>query len=189
MMTDSAQLSDPTELNNPKLRNFRSWFRWPTFWVFIVGVSAVVVIEGFALSWGGISAEPSRGSTKSTFTTIPYPDYPPCKSAKTCSDDLIQVDFLRYRYPNIAAAVTGHRVKVDCGGPFGCTRTVQSTVRTVHLSPNVKITLLRNDGPIVYYIGTLKELNDYLARDPDGNFFVITGPDSGATALTVEYVE
>jgi hypothetical protein len=33
----------------------------------------------------------------------------------------------------------------------------------------------------------LKELNDYLARDEDGNIFLVSGPDSGATALTAMF--
>lgn len=93
----------------------------------------------------------------------------------------MQIDYLRYGAGAQPATVSGHVVALHCGGPDDFHFLVQATPETVSLRSHATITLMTL-AP-TFYRGTLSELNDYLARDEDGNVFLVTGPNSGATAL------
>jgi len=97
----------------------------------------------------------------------------------------MQVDYVRFGGGAQRATVTGNVVKLHCGGPDDFQFLVHGTRETVSLRTNAKITLLTLEP--AFYRATLKELNNYLASDEDGNIFRITGPDSGATALTAMF--
>jgi hypothetical protein len=142
-----------------------------------LAIAATVVIEGFALSWGGNATGPSRGSTPSTLPAGASPNI----CAKGAHFRFIQVDYVRYGSGAQPSTVSGHVVRLHCGGLDDFQFLVQATPETVSLAANARVTLMTL-AP-AFYLGTLKELNNYLAEDEDGNIFLVTGPDSGATAL------
>jgi hypothetical protein len=149
---------------------------WST-WLFILAIALTVVIEGFALSWGGAT---HSSSTTSVGTTLPASAYPNI-CAKGTRFRFIEVDYLRYGGGSESATVTGHVVTLHCGGPDDFQFLVHATPETVSLRSNAKIVLLTL-AP-TFYFGTLKMLNEYLAQDEDGNVFLVEGPNSGATSL------
>jgi hypothetical protein len=152
-----------------------------SIWIFALAIAAIVVIEGFALSWGGDVTRPSRGSASSTVPAASSPNI----CAKGARFRFIQVDYLRYGGGAQPATVTGHVVTLHCGGLDDFQFLVHATPETVSLRASAKVTLMTL-AP-AFYLGTLKELNNYLAQDEDGNIFRVTGPDSGATALTAMF--
>lgn len=143
----------------------------------VLASAAIVIIEGFALSWGG-SGSPSP--TMSVSTSLPSSASPDI-CAKGAAFRFMQIDYVRYGGGAQPATVTGHVVTLHCGGPDDFQFLVRATPETVSLRPHATITLMTL-AP-TFYRGTLAELNDYLARDTDGNIFLVTGPDSGASAL------
>jgi hypothetical protein len=149
-------------------------------WLLVLAVAITVVIEGFALSWGGGGAKPSASVPPSN-RNVSSPNV----CAKGASFRFIQIDYLRFGGGSQRSSATGHIVKLHCGGPDDLQYLVQPTAETISLHSHAKITLLTLEP--TFYIGTLKELNDYLARDEDGNIFLVSGPDSGATALTAMF--
>jgi hypothetical protein len=145
--------------------------------LFPLAVAAIVVIEGFALSWGSNGSPPSRGSVPSTVPAAASPNI----CAKGAKFRFIQIDYLRYGGGAQLATVSGHVVTLHCGGPDDFQFLVQTAPESVSLRTNVRITLMTL-AP-AFYSGTLKELNNYLADDEDGNVFLVEGPNTGATAL------
>jgi hypothetical protein len=150
-------------------------------WLFGLAVAAVVVIEGFALSWGGNGSHPSHTSATSTIPTVSLPNI----CAKGARFRFMQVDYLRYGGGAQPPTVSGRVVTLHCGGPDDFQFLVRGTPETVSLRTSATITLLTLAPD--FYIATLRELNSYLANDEDGNIFRITGPNSGATALTAMF--
>jgi hypothetical protein len=149
-------------------------------WLLVLAVATTVVIEGFAFSWGG-GGPRAHASAPPTDRNVSSPNV--CASG--ASYRFIQIDYLRFGGGSQLATATGHVVKLHCGGPDDLQYLVQPTAERVSLRSHAKITLLTLEP--TFYIGTLKELNDYLARDEDGDIFLVTGPDSGATALTAMF--
>lgn len=147
-------------------------------WSIALAIAIVVVIEGFALSWGGTSSHLSRGAVPPTVPTAAIPNI----CAKGARFRFIEVDYLRYGGGAQPATVTGHVVTLHCGGLDDFQFQAHATPETVSLRMGAKIILLTL-AP-TFYVGTLKELNEYLAHDEDGNIFLVTGPTSAATALT-----
>jgi hypothetical protein len=143
----------------------------------VLAVAAIVVIEGFALSWGGGGSHPSRATVPSTIPASTSPNI----CAKGARFRFIQIDYLRYGGGAQPATVTGHVVTLHCGGPDDFQFLVQTTPETVSLENHAQITLLTLEP--TFYVATLAMLNSYLARDEDGNVFLVEGPNSGATAL------
>jgi hypothetical protein len=158
-------------------REVRALRKTGTIWLFALAAAAIVVIEGFALSWGGNGSPPSRASVPSTVPAAASPNI----CAKGATFRFIRIDYLRYGGGSQPATVSGHVVTLHCGGPDDFQFLVQTTPETVRLRTNARITLMTL-AP-AFYSGTLSELNNYLARDEDGNIFLVTGPNSGAAAL------
>ena len=156
--------------------------RRPTWWLLVVVIAAVVVIEGFALSWGSASSSVAKVPRHHTPTTIVEPNIRLCPHTTV---QLIQVDYLRNPGNGEKASVTGHRVTVSCGGFDDFHFVTHSTPVTVYLRPGAKIVLMT--AAPSYYVGTLKQLNDYLAVDFDANVFAVTGADSAATGLFAQF--
>lgn len=163
-----------------KLSALRASLKIRSIWFFALAIATIVVIEGFTLSWGGNRSYPSHGSTPSTIRAAS-----PKICAKGARFRFIEIDYLRYGGGAEPAKVTGHVVTLHCGGFDDFQFLVHATTETVSLRTNAKVTLMTL-AP-AFYIGTLKELNDYLAHDNDGNVFRIAGPNSGATALTAMF--
>jgi hypothetical protein len=144
-------------------------------------IAATVIIEGFALSWGGNVTGPSPGHVPPTVPAAAGPNI----CAKGARFHFMQVEYLRFGGGSQPATVSGHVVTLHCGGPDDFQFLVSATPETVSLRTNASITLLTLKPD--FYIATLKELNNYLAHDEDGNIFRVTGPESGATALTAMF--
>ena len=153
----------------------------------IVVVAAVVVIEGFALSWGGRIETSQATLPSTTLTTVVSPD--PALSGCLPGENgrLMQVVYVRFAKGSSSALITGNDVTFISGGPDDGRFKVLATQRTAVLSPNVRITLLDVQNVIFYYRGSIVQLNDYLARDLAPSIFCLQGPISGVTALTAEY--
>ena len=159
-----------------------SVIRYPTWWLLIVAIVAVIVIEGFALSWGGTRSRVTTVPRHHTPTTIVEPNIRLCPHTTV---QLIQVDYLRNPGNGLKPSVTGNRVTVSCGGFDDFHFVTHSTPVTVYLRPDAKIVLM-NAAPS-YFVGTLAQLNDYLSVDFDGNVFAVTGPDAAATGLFAQF--
>ncbi len=173
-------MGSPT-LEIMRLSALRALLKTRLSWIFVLAIAATVVIEGFALSWGGNESSPSRGPAPTTIRAVTVPNI----CAKGARFRFIEVDYLRYGGGTDPAKVTGHVVTLHCGGLDDFQFLVHATPETVSLRTNAKITLMTL-AP-TFYIGTLKKLNDYLAHDEDGNVFLIAGPNSGATSLTAMF--
>jgi len=165
------------------LSAFRAFLKTRSIWFFVLTISVIVVIEGFALSWGESGSHLSRVTGPKTLRTYPGPDI--CSKGATYR--FIQVDYVRYGGGAEPAKVTGNVVTLHCGGPDDFQFYVRAVVETVSLGTNAKITLMTLANSPAFYVGTLKDLNNYLAYDEDGNIFLVTGPNSEATALTAEF--
>ncbi len=159
-----------------------SRFRRPTIWLLAFGLVAVVLIEGFALSWGDARTVPTKVSPPHTRTTVASPGIRLCP--KTTAQ-LIEVDYLRNPGYGEKASVTGHQVTVSCGGFDDFHFVVHSKPVTVHLRKDARIVLMTSAPS--YYLGNLNQLNVYLSIDFDGNVFAVTGPDSNATGLVAQF--
>jgi hypothetical protein len=164
-----------------------SWLKRPTVWLVLVGVVAIVLIEGFALSWGsGTSSGSSTPVTSTTqphtLITIPEPTVELCPHTTA---QLIEVDYLRNPGYGQTASVTGHVVTVHCGGPDDFQFIVHATPVTVTLRKDAEIVLMNAEPS--YYVGDLEQLNDYLSVDFDGNIFAVGGSDSAATELLAQF--
>ena len=160
------------------------WLERPIVWTLAVGVVAIVLIEGFALSWGTASSTVPSGTTPHHPTNIARPSFQLCPKTKV---QVIEVDYLRYPAGDERAKVTGHVVTVHCGGFDDLQFIVHATPVTVTLKSGARIVLMRLKLSPAFYVGNLKELNEYLSHDVDGNLFVVKGPDSEATALTAVF--
>ena len=165
-------------------RSSRAWWSRAGFWIVIIGIAAVVVIEGYALSWGGTNPRPPKSSWTTVDTLASQP------IARNCSGGIsyMEVDYVRYALGYQPATIAGHEAKWQCGGADDGHYNVLSTVRTIPLSPKVKIDLLKYNPSPVWYQGSLQQLNDYLAIDINRTFFLVVGPPTGATALQAMYV-
>jgi hypothetical protein len=140
------------------------------------------VIEGFALSWGGVSSPVATRSPPHALTTIVPPAIRLCPKTDA---QLIQVDYLRNPGFGEKASVTGHVVTVHCGGFDDFQFIVHSTPATVSLQKGARIVLMTMSPS--YYVANLEKLNEYLSTDFDGNVFAVTGPNSDATGLVAEF--
>ena len=156
------------------------WQRRKSLGLIAFGVAAVILIEGFALSWGGSASAPGDRARTHTITTIAEPDIRLCPKSKV---QLIEVDFLRYPYLEGLTTLTGHKVSIVCGGLDDSHFVAHSTSVKVKLRRDAKIVLMALKMSPSFYEGNVGELNNYLSHDPDGNVFIVTGPDSGATGL------
>jgi hypothetical protein len=163
-----------------------SWRKGPTVWLLVLGVVAIVLIEGFALSWGGANKGTSNTVTATTqphtLITIPEPTVELCPHTNV---QLIEVDYLRNPGYGSKASVTGHVVTVHCGGPDDFQFIVHPTPVTVTLRKDAEIVLMNAEPS--YYEGDVAELNTYLSVDFDGNIFAVGGPDSAATELLAQF--
>ena len=92
----------------------------------------------------------------------------------------MQIDYLRYGGGSQPATVSGHVVTLHCRDPDDFQFLVGPLQRPSSSTPTHDHT---DDAGTGFLRGSLSELNDYLARDEDGNIFLVTGPNSGATAL------
>lgn len=151
-------------------------------WLVALAIVAIVLIEGFALSWGGVRSAVAKTAHPHTRTTIVQPAIRLCP--KTTAQ-LIEVDYLRTPGYGGKASVTGHVVTVSCGGFDDFHFVVHSTPITVLLRKDARFVLMT--AAPSYYVGDLHQLNSYLSIDFDGNVFAVTGPDSNATALVAEF--
>jgi hypothetical protein len=150
--------------------------RWPIVGLVAVVLAAVVLIEGFALSWGARST-PAKVSPPITIKAI--------RLCPTTTAHLMAVDYLRYPEGDQRARVSGHVVTVHCGGFDDFQFIVHTASVTVSLRKGARIVLMTSSPS--YYVGNLRELNDYLSTDFDGNVFVVTGPATNATGLIAEF--
>jgi hypothetical protein len=160
------------------------WYKRPAVWAIAFGIVAIVLIEGFALSWGGSNSTVTQNPSPRTVTTVPQPNIRLCPRTKV---QLIEVDYLRYPVGNARAMVVGHAVTIHCGGLDDFHFIVHSTPATANLRPDARIVLMKFDPSPQYYVGSLEQLNNYLSSDLDGNIFIVTGPDSGATSLDAAF--
>jgi hypothetical protein len=170
-------MSNTSDTPNPKVRSrhpTRAIVTIRSVGLIALAFAAIVVIEGFALSWGGGGSHPSRAAALPASTS-------PNICAKGARFRFIQIEYLRYGGGAQPATVTGHVVTLHCGGPDDFQFLVQTTPETVSLENHAQITLLTLEP--TFYVATLAMLNSYLARDEDGNVFLVEGPNSGATAL------
>jgi hypothetical protein len=159
-----------------------SRFRRPTIWLVVLGIVAIVLIEGFALSWGGARSSVAKVAHAHTPTTIAPPAIRLCP--KTTAQ-LIEVEYLRTPGYGGKASVTGHAVTVSCGGFDDFHFVEHSTLVTVYLRKDARIVLMT--AAPSFYVGDLQQLNNYLSIDFDANVFAVTGPDSNATGLVAEF--
>jgi hypothetical protein len=180
MSTNANKPSDRGRVGPANVGGSNSWPRRPFFWLLIFGVVAIVLIEGFALSWGNSSFKTGNRDTKHAITTIAQPNIRLCPKSKV---QLIEVDYLRYPIQQGMATVIGHAVTIVCGGLDDSHFIVHSTPVKVNLRKDAKIVLMELKLSPKFYVGDLGDLNDYLSHDVDGNVFIVTGPDSGATGL------
>lgn len=148
----------------------------------VLVVAITVVAEGFALSWGSPPANKQSSSTPpTTETTIPEVNI----CSKGANYRFIQINYVRYGGGSELASVEGSVVTLHCGGPDDFQFYAHPTQETVRLRPHATITLMTLEP--TFYISTLRGLDQYLASDEDGNIFRVTGPNSGATALTAMF--
>jgi hypothetical protein len=175
-----TEYQSPLEID--RSRGTVSPLRRPIYWLFAVVIVAVVLIEGFALSWGDARPVAAKVPHHHTLTTIAQPAIRLCP---TTSAQLMEVDYLRNPGYGEKASVIGHVVTVHCGGFDDFQFIVHATPVTVHLRKGARIVLMNAEPS--YYVGTLEKLNDYLSVDFDGNVFVVTGPDSSATGLIAQF--
>ena len=180
MSNDSSQQSHNQVADAESTDRSNLWIKRRAIWLLAVGIVAIVLIEGFVLSWGGASSTVTKRTGPHTVTTIPQPNIRVCPRNNV---QLIEVDFLRYPVGDAKAKVTGHAVTVHCGGLDDFHFIVHSTPATVSLRKNARIVLMELKISPKFYVGNLEQLNDYLSHDVDGNIFIVTGPDSGATTL------
>lgn len=183
------RVNDTPETLAPE--NPRSWWARPGVWIVTIGVAAIVVIEGFTLSWGGTAPQPKSPSV--TIVTIsPQPSF---QASCVGKHTYLEVDYVHFgpfepaflAGTAVPAVITGREMTYQCGGPDDGHFNYLPTVKTFTLSPRVKIELLEVPS-LVYYNASLQQLNEYLAADFDRNFFLVVGPPSGATTLRAMYV-
>ena len=125
-------------------RRSRAWWARPGVWIITVGVAAIVVIEGFALSWGGTTSRPSMDSSATVVTFAKQPSY---QASCVGGHTYLEVDYLRYASGLQPATITGHEATYQCGGPDDGQFTVLPTVRTIALSPRNQVVQVSKIGP------------------------------------------
>lgn len=168
----SGELSS-TDRESQQLGPLRTLLSARTTWLVALAIVAIVVVEGFALSWGGSTSNPSQSPTTSTVSAAASPNI----CAKGARFRFIQIDFLRYGFGTEPTRVVGHEVALHCGGPDDFQFLVRTTPETVSLRTNATITLMTL-AP-AFYTGTLEELNNYLAHDDDAISFASRVPTQG----------